>query len=46
MTELKPCPFCGELPQVNIKNERQVMHACRVLNLEIRCDIFSWNKRS
>lgn len=44
--KLKPCPFCGEIPQINCYNKRQVMHACYVLNKEIRCDIAAWNKRS
>lgn len=41
----RECPFCGETPQINCYNKRQVMHACRVLDKELRFDIDAWNTR-
>lgn len=43
MEELKPCPFCGELPQVA---GGTAMHACRVLDREMRVPVAAWNLRS
>lgn len=40
---LRPCPFCGELPQVR---DQKVMHACRVLDKEIRTSVPAWNRRA
>lgn len=40
---LKPCPFCGELPQVA---GGTAMHACRVLDREMRVPVAAWNRRA
>lgn len=40
---LKPCPFCGELPQVA---GGTAMHACRVLDREMRVLVAAWNRRA
>ena len=40
----KPCPFCGEIPQLN-EETNEVMHACSVLNKEIRTGRNAWNIR-
>lgn len=40
---LKPCSFCGELPQVR---DQKAMHACRVLDKEIRTSVSAWNLRA
>ena len=40
---LKPCPFCGELPQVAVGT---AMHACRVLDREMRVPVAAWNRRA
>lgn len=39
-----PCPFCGETPQV--VDDGTVMHACRVLDRELRAPLTAWNQRS
>lgn len=39
-----PCPFCGEMPQVS--DDGTAMHACRVLNRELRVPLAAWNQRS
>ena len=39
-----PCPFCGEVPQVSANGT--VMHACRVLDRELRASLTAWNQRS
>lgn len=41
--KLKPCPFCGELPQVAGDT---AMHACRVLDREMRVPMAAWNSRA
>lgn len=38
------CPFCGEVPQVSANGT--VMHACRVLDRELRAPLTAWNQRS
>ena len=43
MGELKPCPFCGELPQAA---GGTAMHACRVLDREMRVPVAAWNRRA
>ena len=43
MEELKPCPFCGELPQVA---DGTAMHACRVRDREMRVPVAAWNSRT
>lgn len=42
--ELRPCPFCGEVPQVN--RYGVAMHACRILDKELRVPISWWNRRA
>ena len=41
--KLKPCPFCGELPQAA---GGTAMHACRVLDREMRVPVAAWNRRA
>lgn len=46
--ELKPCPFCGEMPPVS-KKERCapiVGHACRILDMQITVPLHTWNARA
>lgn len=43
--KVEKCPFCGETPQISCYDKRQIMHACRVLNKELRFDIEAWNTR-
>lgn len=44
VNEPMPCPFCGELPQMS--KEGIAMHACRVLDREIRVPVAVWNRRA
>lgn len=44
MDEPSQCPFCGEMPQVS--KEGIAMHACRVLDREIRVPVAAWNRRA
>lgn len=40
----RPCPFCGEVPQASANGT--VMHACRVLDRELRVPLVAWNQRN
>ena len=42
MSEPERCPFCGEVPQVV---STTAMHACRVLDRELRVPLAAWNHR-
>lgn len=46
--ELKPCPFCGEMPPVFEKEQCApiVGHACRILDLQITVPLHTWNARA